>query len=182
MIRCIHRRTTELAFHLPFITITSIFPCTILLYQHERDTLHAPPRDRGVLLAAPRSGDVHRRRDVRVPCNDYFFDFAFIAVIFYWDGLRIRPLSSSPLLLSLSSLLVFHVIFFFFLCNQMIFVTDLFFLMQPLRPTISARANSFTTGAETRSASPPDAVSFSVSGPFSSDNMYFTQYVLHSLI
>jgi hypothetical protein len=50
------------------------------------------PRDCGVLLDVPRrSGAVRRRRDVAVPCDDYFFDFSFIAVIFGWDVLRIRP-------------------------------------------------------------------------------------------
>jgi hypothetical protein len=51
------------------------------------------PRDCGVLLAAPRcSGAVRRRRDVAVPSDDYFVDFSFIAVIFGWDVLKIRPL------------------------------------------------------------------------------------------
>ncbi|KAF8162267.1 hypothetical protein K438DRAFT_300264 [Mycena galopus ATCC 62051] len=66
------------------------------LYQHELDTSMHHPRDCGVLLAAPcHPGAVRRRQDVAVPCrscDDYFFDFSFIAVIFFWDVFRIRPI------------------------------------------------------------------------------------------
>jgi hypothetical protein len=51
------------------------------LYQHELNTSMHRPRDCGVLLAAPcRPGAVRRRRDVAVPCDDYFFGFSFIVI------------------------------------------------------------------------------------------------------
>ncbi|KAJ7870495.1 hypothetical protein B0H14DRAFT_2725998 [Mycena olivaceomarginata] len=53
------------------------------LYQHELDTSMHYPRDCGVLLAAPcRPGAVRRRRDVAVPCDDYFFDFSLSPLFF----------------------------------------------------------------------------------------------------
>ncbi|KAJ7797474.1 hypothetical protein B0H14DRAFT_57499 [Mycena olivaceomarginata] len=55
------------------------------LYQHELDTSMHHPRNCGVLLAAPRRPRAARRRDVAVPCDDYFVDFSFFAV-FCWEG------------------------------------------------------------------------------------------------
>jgi hypothetical protein len=52
------------------------------LYQNELDTFMHHPCDCGVLSAAPRCPGAVRRRDVAVPCDDYFFDFSFFAVIF----------------------------------------------------------------------------------------------------
>ncbi|KAJ7833315.1 hypothetical protein B0H14DRAFT_1165969 [Mycena olivaceomarginata] len=41
------------------------------------------PRDCGVLLAAPcRPGAGRRRRDVAVPCDDYFYDFSLSPLSF----------------------------------------------------------------------------------------------------
>jgi hypothetical protein len=105
------------------------------------------PRDSGALIAAPhRPEAVRRRRDVAVSYDDYFFDFSFIAVIFCWDVLRIRPLSSSPLYSSLTSVLMFRVVFSFAAIKCSLLLTS-FLLQKPLRSTISARADSFTTGA-----------------------------------
>ncbi|KAJ7455670.1 hypothetical protein B0H11DRAFT_2066945 [Mycena galericulata] len=115
MSRCIHRRMTGLAFHFPFITITNLYlPLDYINTSAIPSIYH--PRDCGVLLAAPRLGAVCRRRNVGVPCNDYFFDFAFITVIFLLGRVEIHRvvLVTPSLVAKLSPRVPRHL--FFFLC------------------------------------------------------------------
>jgi hypothetical protein len=79
-----------------------------------------------VLLAAPRRpGAVRRRRDVAVPCDDYFFSFYFFRRYFLRDVLKIRPvvLVTPSFVTEISSCIPRRL---FFSLDQMIFVTDLF--------------------------------------------------------
>ncbi|KAJ7821701.1 hypothetical protein B0H14DRAFT_3875843 [Mycena olivaceomarginata] len=61
-------------------------------YQHELDISMHRPRDCGVLLAAPRRpGAGRRRRDVAVPCDDYFYDFSLSPLFFSSGGGAFPP-------------------------------------------------------------------------------------------
>ncbi|KAJ7264567.1 hypothetical protein C8J57DRAFT_1718485 [Mycena rebaudengoi] len=109
-------------------TIDPFSAATLLtLYKHEIDASMRDPRDRGVLLAVPRRPGAVRRRGMWLCLATIILRLSFIALIFCCDVLRIRPVvlitpslvaeppSRVPRRLCLR-------------CDQMIFVTHLFFL------------------------------------------------------
>ncbi|KAJ7836418.1 hypothetical protein B0H13DRAFT_2678127 [Mycena leptocephala] len=155
---CIHRRTTELAFHFALNYYCLYFPADYI------NTVSIPPCTTRVILGwswlLVAVLELFIVVGMWLCLRRLFLLLLLIAVIFCWDVLRIRPpvLVTPSLIVDLPPRVPRRL---FFCHDQMIFVTGHFFLLQQLlRPTISTRANYRFSPSTEMSASPPDSAPF----------------------